>query len=99
LGDPWRVFRLTLQYDGTAYSGFQRHRLESPPSIQSTVEAALARLVNHPVAIQAAGRTDAGVHATGQVVSLATRAQRSVQTLVRGANALLPDDIRVLEAA
>ncbi len=99
LGEARRVFRLTLQYEGTAYAGFQRQAQAGLPSIQATVEAALSRLLDHPVAILGAGRTDAGVHATGQVVSVLTTADRSPGVLVRGTNALLPDDIRVLEAA
>ncbi len=93
-----RVFKLTLEYDGTAYAGFQRLSQGGMPSIQATLEEALSELVDHPVAVLAAGRTDAGVHATGQVISLATTANRTPGVLLRGANALLPADIRVLEA-
>lgn len=94
-----RTFRLTVEYDGSAYSGFQRQGGEGlKPSIQATLEEALARLVNHPVSVLVAGRTDAGVHATGQVLSFRTTSDRSSRAVLRGANALLPPDIRVLEA-
>lgn len=96
---PERLYRLTVEYDGTGYAGFQRQPGEGPPSIQGTLEEALGRLVDHPVHVLGAGRTDAGVHATGQVVAFRTSASRSLEVLVRGANALLPPDIRVLEAA
>ena len=94
-----RTFRLTVEYDGSAYSGFQRQGGEGlKPSIQATLEEALARLVDHPVSVLVAGRTDAGVHATGQVLSFRTTSDRSSRVVLRGANALLPPDIRVLEA-
>lgn len=93
------TFRLTVEYDGTAYSGFQRQNQEGcRPSIQATVEEALGRLLDHPVSVMVAGRTDAGVHATGQVLSFRTASDRSARVVFRGANALLPPDIRVLEA-
>ena len=94
-----RLFKLTLEYDGSGYSGFQRQVQDGLPSLQGTVEEALGRLVDHPVQVLCAGRTDAGVHATGQVVSFRTTADRSARVVLRGANALLPPDIRVLEAA
>lgn len=95
---PERLFRLRVEYEGTAYSGFQRQPAEGPPSVQAALEAALSRLVAHPVRVLGAGRTDAGVHATGQVISFRTTADRSPRVIQRGANALLPPDIRVLEA-
>lgn len=96
---PERLFRLRVEYDGSAYAGFQRQPAEGPPSVQAALEEALGRLVAHPVRVLGAGRTDAGVHATGQVVSFRTSADRSARVVLRGANALLPADIRVLEAA
>lgn len=96
---PERLFRLRIEYEGTGYSGFQRQPVEGPPSVQAALEAALTRLVAHPVRVLGAGRTDAGVHATGQVISFRTTADRTPRVIVRGANALLPPDIRVLDAA
>ena len=93
-----RLFRLIVEYDGTSYQGFQRQPRQEGPTIQAVLEDALGRLVDHPVKVLAAGRTDAGVHATGQVISFQTRADRSAAVVCRGVNALLPPDIRVLEA-
>ncbi len=61
------TFKLTLEYDGMAYAGWQRQ--PDQPTIQEAVERALAQIIQRPVAAVAAGRTDAGVHALGQVVS------------------------------
>jgi len=95
-GRPVRTLRLDLAYEGTWYHGFgiQPGRL----TIQEVVEEALARSLGEQVRVTAAGRTDAGVHASGQVVSFATRGRLSPSQLVRAANAHLPDDI-VVEAA
>ena len=60
-------FRLTLEYDGANYSGWQLQ--QGQDSIQARIEAALAQLFNQPIRIHAAGRTDAGVHARGQVAA------------------------------
>ena len=84
---------LGVEYDGSAYFGWQRQLLEQ--TVQSRVEAALSRVANHPVRVVCAGRTDTGVHATGQVVHFDTEAQRDAGNWVRGANANLPHDIRV----
>ena len=54
-------FRLTIEYDGRAYVGWQRQ--DNGPTIQQAVEEAMAQIVRHPVTVHAAGRTDAGVHA------------------------------------
>ncbi len=77
---------LGVEYDGAAFSGFQRQR--DRPSVQATLEAALSRVADEPVQIVAAGRTDAGVHATGQVVSFRTSASRPLVAWQRGVNAL-----------
>lgn len=85
-----------IEYDGSAYNGWQRqpHNL----SVQAAVEAALSFVADHPVGLTCAGRTDAGVHATWQVVHFDTDAQRSPRSWQLGANSRLPDDIRVLWA-
>jgi tRNA pseudouridine38-40 synthase len=84
---------LGLEYDGTAYAGWQTQR--STPSIQSLLEAALAPVANESVGVICAGRTDAGVHARGQVVHFDTTARRSARGWVLGANTSLPADISV----
>jgi len=91
-----RRVKLTIAYDGTAYSGFQLQ--PNGVTIQSVVEDALGRLLQEPVRVRAAGRTDAGVHAREQVIDFADSGRRSPGTIVRGGNALLPPDIRFLSA-
>ncbi|MBX6421301.1 MAG: tRNA pseudouridine(38-40) synthase TruA [Nevskia sp.] len=80
-----------LEYLGTAYSGWQAQT--DRPSVQAQVEAALSAVADHPVRTQAAGRTDAGVHAAGQVVHFDSAAPRSAYAWVLGANSRLPRDI------
>ena len=89
-------FALLLEYDGSAYAGWQLQA--HAPSIQGALEEALSRVADQPVRTVVAGRTDAGVHARGQVVHFETEAQRPAIAWVRGANSHLPADIRVLDA-
>jgi tRNA pseudouridine38-40 synthase len=77
-----------IEYDGSAYAGWQAQA--SLTTIQGLTEAALARVADAPVALIAAGRTDAGVHAAGQVAHFDTGAQRSTRSWVLGANSELP---------
>ncbi len=88
-------FRLTIEYDGTDYHGWQRQA--DQPTIQSTIEHVLSILVQHPVTLIGSGRTDAGVHALGQVAHCHCRTRLSADRLMRGMNALLPDDIVIRE--
>lgn len=87
---------LGIEYDGSAYKGWQSQ--PDVPNVQDTLAAALCRIGGEPVTVQAAGRTDAGVHALEQVVHFDTSAVRPLSAWVRGANALLPKDIAVLWA-
>jgi tRNA pseudouridine38-40 synthase len=92
-----QAFRLLVEYDGTNYAGYQRQA--HSPSVQQTLEEALERLLLHPVRVTAAGRTDTGVHALGQVVRFTTEAPHAtVHALLRGGNRFLPDDIRIIKA-
>lgn len=91
-----RRVKLTIAYDGTAYRGFQVQ--PGAATIQSVTEEALGRLLQERVRLRAAGRTDAGVHARRQVVDFADAGRRDPATIVRGGNALLPPDIRILSA-
>jgi len=91
-----RRVKLTLTYDGTAYRGFQLQ--PNGPTIQSVTEEALSRILQEPVKLRAAGRTDAGVHAREQVVDFSDLGARPLETILRGGNALLPPDIRILSA-
>ena len=87
---------LVLEYEGTAYHGWQKQL--DRPSVQQTLEHALAKLTDHPVATICAGRTDAGVHATGQVVHCDVNVTRPESAWVFAVNSYLPADIRVLAA-
>lgn len=87
---------LTIEYDGTAYCGFQRQL--NGPSIQQALEKALARLCGGPVGIVGASRTDAGVHALGQRAHFDLQASIPVDKLPFALNPLLPRDIRVTAA-
>jgi tRNA pseudouridine38-40 synthase len=89
-----RTLKLTLAYDGTSFVGWQRQAEGS--SIQGFLEDALTRIEGTPVAVIGAGRTDAGVHACGQVASARISAALDVATLRRAVNAMLPQDVRVL---
>lgn len=91
-----RRLKLLLEYSGTRYHGWQFQ--PQAVTVQGTLEACLARLTNGPVRLHAAGRTDAGVHALGQVVHFDTTARIALPALLRGANSLLPDDIVVRQA-
>lgn len=84
---------LGIEYDGSAYYGWQRQ--EKVPSIQACLEYALSRVANEPVTVFCAGRTDSGVHATGQVVHFETRSHRTDATWTLGVNANLQMDIAV----
>jgi tRNA pseudouridine38-40 synthase len=90
---PSRTLKLTLAYDGTRFVGWQRQA--SGESIQGLVEAALAPLEGSRVTVQGAGRTDAGVHAEGQVASAQVTFAHDCATVLRAVNAQLPPDIRV----
>jgi len=92
-----RDVKLILEYDGTAYGGWQRQK--GVLSIQQVLEEKLEVLLRHPAKAAAAGRTDAGVHALGQVACFRTDASLSLDRIRKGLNALLPDDIAVVEAA
>ncbi len=87
---------LILEYDGTRYHGFQLQA--GLPTIQGEIERALWKLTGERTRVIAASRTDAGVHAEGQVVSFRTRSLLSLQTFINGLNYYLPKDIAV-EAA
>jgi tRNA pseudouridine38-40 synthase len=89
--------RLTLAYDGTDYHGWQAQ--PSVRTVQDQLRRALERLAGAPIALTGASRTDAGVHALGQVASLEWPAARRLERLRTALNALLPADLRVLETA
>ncbi len=90
-----RVIKMTLAYDGTAYSGWQVQANQS--TLQGTVEAALAEVTGKPIRVIASGRTDAGVHALGQVVGFDTDSHLSCAVLRRAVQRYLPSDVAVIE--
>jgi len=89
-----RTLKLTLAYDGTTYAGWQRQ--SCAPTIQGCLELAFGEIEGRTVAVVGAGRTDAGVHALGQVASVRLAHPIDPATLTRALNAKLPTDIRVL---
>ncbi|MGH9593357.1 MAG: tRNA pseudouridine synthase A [Bryobacteraceae bacterium] len=89
--------KLTVAYDGSDYCGWQIQPGQT--SIQGTLADVAKRLTQEEVMIQGAGRTDAGVHALGQVAQFRTRSQLTPQEFQRAFNALLPASIRVVDAA
>jgi tRNA pseudouridine38-40 synthase len=92
-----RNIRLLLAYDGTDFSGWQRQ--ESRRTVQGTIESALENLHKHPVRLTGSGRTDAGVHAAGQIAHFYTDIRNiPPDRFVPALNGLLPQDVRVLHA-
>jgi len=89
-----RNIRLTLEYDGTAYSGWQKQ--PEAPTVQGTLEERLSRICGHPVDLLVAGRTDAGVHALGQTANFHTTSKLPVKRIQGVLNQQLPHDIRVV---
>ena len=88
---------LKVAYDGTAYHGFQR---QMPPviAVQNVLEARLSKIFGDSIEMAASGRTDAGVHAAGQVVNFFTDGRIPVEQIPRAANSQLPSDIVVVDA-
>jgi len=91
-----RTLKLTIAYDGTAYAGWQLQ--PDKPTVQGTLENAVAKVTGRHVRILASGRTDAGVHALGQVVGFRTDSTLPPEVLLRAINANLPHDVAVLDA-
>jgi tRNA pseudouridine38-40 synthase len=91
-------YRATLAYDGTAYRGFQR-QAGATPTIQGVVEQTITAVTGQTATVIGAGRTDTGVHATGQVIAFEVKWQHDDNDLLRALNALLPDDIALQEIA
>ena len=90
-----RTLKLTISYDGTRFVGWQRQA--AGVSVQGLLDDALARFEGAPVAVQGASRTDAGVHALGQVASVRLTAAHPPDVVGRGLNACLPPDVRVID--
>jgi tRNA pseudouridine38-40 synthase len=88
--------KAVIAYDGTDYHGFQRQSPDREPSIQGTLESALSK-IGQTGAVLGAGRTDAGVHASGQVIAFDVYWRHGLDDLQRALNATLPEDIAVLD--
>jgi tRNA pseudouridine38-40 synthase len=93
---PSRVVRLNLAYEGTKFQGFNVQPQRR--TVQGVLETAWYQVMGETIRVTAAGRTDTGVHATGQVGSVRTTCQRPAAQIVRALNATLPDDVAVLSA-
>jgi tRNA pseudouridine38-40 synthase len=88
-------YKLTLEYDGTAYYGWQQQADPSLPTLQGQLEKALSLIYKEPVKVLASGRTDRGVHARGQVITFDNLGKISVERIVAGLNSILPRDMLV----
>jgi tRNA pseudouridine38-40 synthase len=87
------TFKMTVEYDGTDFHGWQRQKNDR--TVQETVEKALAVMTREQVVVIGSGRTDAGVHALGQVAGFKTRTRLDAHSFFRGLNSLLPPDVVV----
>ena len=90
-------YALTVEYDGSQFNGWQVQT--GVPTVQETLETALSRVANHPVRVTGAGRTDTGVHATGQVAHFESSSPRSLRSWLKGANTLLPQGASILSVS
>ncbi|MBU1712654.1 MAG: tRNA pseudouridine(38-40) synthase TruA [Proteobacteria bacterium] len=90
-------FRLTVEYDGTAYNGWQRQKIGR--TIQGEVEKAISVMTQQKVTLTGAGRTDAGVHALGQVANFVCDTILEPGVFIKGLNSLLPGDIIIRDCA
>ncbi|MCX8042698.1 MAG: tRNA pseudouridine(38-40) synthase TruA [Desulfobacterota bacterium] len=92
-----RTIKLVIQFDGTAYHGWQTQA--GKRTVQKTVQEAIERILNRPIVLHGAGRTDAGVHALQQVAHFKTDAPIDLVRLKKGLNSILPPDIAVLDVS
>lgn len=87
-----RRYAIGVEFDGRAFRGWQTQQA-GVPSVQLTLEQAIARVANHPVVVHAAGRTDAGVHGSGMIAHFDSPSPRSERSWLMGVNTLLPESI------
>ena len=90
---------MLICYDGSRFNGFQAQPHQDVATVQGELESVLSKLFAEPIHICCAGRTDAGVHALGQVISFKPSCRRELPTIYRATNMLLPQDIKVLQCA
>ncbi len=91
-----RNIKLILEYDGTFFHGWQRQKLS--PTIQEVLEQALSKLTGEKIHVIGSGRTDAGVHALGQVANFYTKTTIPCEGFLKGLNSILPESIAIKEA-
>lgn len=91
-----RNFRMTLQYEGTKYQGWQKQE-STDNTIQGKLEVLLTKMVKEEVAVQGSGRTDAGVHAMGQIANFHCNTDMTETEIMKYINTYLPEDIAVVE--
>lgn len=96
MAEKIRNIVMKLSYDGTRYDGWQRQG-NTKNTIQGKLESLLSRLLKEPIDIHGSGRTDAGVHAAGQVANFLTHSEMSVKEMLQNINHYLPEDIAALE--
>ena len=94
--DTMRNIRLRIQYEGTRYQGWQRQK-ENDNTIQGKFETLLSKMCGETIEISASGRTDAGVHAKGQVANFHTHSDMSCEEMLTYMNTYLPQDVAVIE--
>jgi tRNA pseudouridine38-40 synthase len=90
-----RNIKLTIEYDGTDYLGWQRQK--RGPTIQETIETAIEKITKNGVKLIGSGRTDSGVHALGQVANFKTSSGLPAYQLQKALNAILPEDISIVK--
>ncbi|CAH0990366.1 tRNA pseudouridine synthase A [Sinobacterium norvegicum] len=95
---PIRKIVLGVEYDGSQYHGWQIQRKPPVATVQAALEKALAAIATDSIKVHCAGRTDAGVHGTGQIVHFETTAERPMKAWVKGTNTQLASSVRVLWA-
>lgn len=91
-----RTYKLTVAYDGTGYQGWQK-QMNTDRTIQGILENVVSEELSFPVEVNGSGRTDAGVHASGQTASIVLPGMVDAESLVRRLNRRLPADIRILQ--
>ena len=89
-----RNLKMLIEYEGTRYAGWQKQK--NAPGIQECLEKALGQVIQDTVKITGAGRTDAGVHAAGQVAHVHVQSKLPAHNILRGTNSLLPPDISIV---
>lgn len=91
---PSQKIVLGVEYNGSGFNGYQM-QAEGTRTVQAELEKALSRVANEPIRVTCAGRTDTGVHATGQVIHFETRVQRELKAWMWGGNTNLPRDVAI----